>query len=413
MKKILKKFNKIAKKRDERIYLDYASLAPMSDSVKKELSHAIKIFKGNAGGLHKESLAALDVLSSARKSVADSIGALKDEIVFTSGGTEANNLAIRGALKAFKRKFPKTDAHIIVSSIEHASVLETCKDLELDGVHITYLPIDKDGFVSPKDVYESIRKETVLVSVIYANNEIGTIQPISEIAKAIRRWKKNNEADVNYPVFHTDACQAGNYLHLGVPQLGVDMMSVNGTKIYGPSGSGFLFVKRGTPILSMVTGGDQESGFRAGTESVPNAHGLSIALLEAVLMKDKESVRLIKMRDYFFSEIKKHIPEAIINGGMENRLPNNINITILGFQSEFLVISLDAHGFAVSGKSACKATDLAPSHVLEMLYKARGINMESNIGSLRITLGRDTQKAHLSDLIKSLKKVIDLQKRFI
>ncbi|MCX6735523.1 MAG: cysteine desulfurase family protein [Candidatus Parcubacteria bacterium] len=375
------------------IYLDHSATTPLDKRVLSVVQKISSEIYGNPSSLHKEGVEAKKALLEIRKDIAEAIGANPDEIIFTSGGTESNNLALFGVVQDPK-KF-----HLIVSSIEHASVLECARELEKRGAEVTYLPVDSDGLVSPKDVKEAIKENTVLVSVMYANNEIGTIQPIAEIAKVIRHSKSK-------PIFHTDACQAVNYLDMNVLRLGVDLMTFNASKIYGPKGVGALFVKRGVKISPILFGGGQEKGARSGTENVAGLKGFAEAMRITEEMKEKESARLLKLRDFFIAEILKKIPGTVLNGSAEKRLPNNVNISIPGTDAEALVIQLDARGISCSTGSACAniSHDGKVSHVIEAL----GFGRNRSASSLRFTLGRDTKKEDLFCTVNELSKILKI-----
>ena len=394
------------KKNSPKLYLDYASATPIDARVLKVLATVSKNVFANPSALHRLGVEAHTYLERARKHIAEVIGAHADEIVFVSGGTESDNLAVLGVVRAWKTAHPKTRPHIIVSAIEHAAVKATVEFLAHEGVDVSVLGVDQDGFVSPKELRKMIRPETILVSVMYVNNEIGTIQPIADIAKEIRHFKKFNTTGnphtvSKYPLLHTDASQALNYLPITVEKLGVDLISMNGSKLYGLKGTGALWVKRGTPIASILFGGDQEHGLRPGTESLPAIVAFAEAVIIANAMRPKESVRLQKIQEYCFDQLQKLPYDIRINGARENRLPNNINISIPGFQSEMLVVYLDAQGVFVSAKSACKSTDPESSHVIEAL----GYHDVGDMGSLRISLGRETKKSDIDILIKALRHV--------
>ena len=395
-----------AAKKNKRIYLDNASATPIDPQVIKKMYGVLSGTFGNPSGLHQEGVEAVNSIEKSRERVASLIGALPDEIIFTSGGTEGDNLAIRGAVASAlsTNKFSaKNKPHIITTAIEHAAVLETCRALEAAGiVDVTYVGVNANGIVDPKEIKKALTDRTMLVSVMYANNEIGTIQPIKEIAKEIRHFKKNKNS--NFPLFHTDAVQATNHLDIFTPRLGVDLMTLNGSKIYGPKGIGALYVKRGTAIMPMMTGGDQERGLRAGTESAPLIAGFAEALLIARDEQQKESRRLAKLRDAFVKDLTTKIPNTVLNGDATIRLPNNVNVTIGGVESELLVIYLDAAGIAGSAKSACKATDPSPSHVLAAI----GHDANAKEGSIRFSLGRQTTSADLKKVIVELKKILKL-----
>jgi cysteine desulfurase len=372
-------------------YLDYAS------SALKE--------SANPGAIHDLGLKEKNKLEEARARVARVLNAHKNEIIFTSGATESNNLAILGLPKG----------HIVTTNIEHASVLETCKHRGA-----TFVAVKSNGIVDPKDIKKVLTKNTVLVSVMYANNEIGTVQPIKDIAKEIRHFNKINNTKI---YLHTDATQAMNYLPVNVEKLSVDLLSFNSAKIYGPKGVGALYVRRGTPISKIMFGGDQEMGLRPGTENVAGAIALATVLENVEKIKEKESIRLIKLRDYFFLKLEDMSKclfdtEIIINGDRENRLPNNINITIPNIPSDLLVIELSAKGIMASAKSACKSGDGKASHVIEAIRTTPAKATppfkggEEIDGSLRFSLGRETTKQDIDHTIKTLTQILKKLKKW-
>ena len=393
------------------IYLDYTSSALSSSA--------------NPGAIHELGMKEKNKLGDARVKIAKILNARKDEIIFTSGATESNNLAILGLIQNFKQysKLP----HIVTTNIEHASVLEVCKYLEkTKQAKVTYVGVESNGIVNPKKIKKALTKDTMLVSVMYANNEIGTIQPIQEIAKEIRHYKKGKlefletwerdgastrnflakkypySKNSNLPVFHTDATQAINYLPFNVQKLGIDLMSFNGAKIYGPKGVGALYVKKNTPISKIMFGGDQERGLRPGTENVVGVIGLSSALEITEKIKNKEVKRLSKLRDYFFTKLSERSFDIRFNGDLKNRLPNNVNITIPNIESDLLVIELSERGIMASSKSACKQGDGKASHVIRAIHP--GTNETD--GSLRFSLGRHTTKGEIDYTIKSLSRIL-------
>ncbi len=393
------------------VYLDYASATPVDPGVLRVLFEHSKNIFANPSALHRPGVKAKQVLDAARQEVASAIGAHADEIVFVSGGTESDNLAILGTVAAFKKKYPTVRPHIIISAIEHAAVKATSEELQSQGIDVTVLPVTTKGMVDPKDVRKSMRPETMLVSVMLANNEIGTIEPIQEIAKEVRHARRHKEKDAlvssQYPLLHSDASQALNYIEISVEKMGVDLLTINSSKLYGPKGVGALYIKRRTPVSAIMFGGDQEYGVRPGTESVPAIAAFSKAVTIAGTLRAKETARLTKLREYATDKLSK-LPYSIrINGDTENRLPNNINITISGYQSEMLVIYLDAQGICVSAKSACKSTDPENSHVIEALGFE---NPDSEAGSIRISLGRQTTKKEIDYFLKSLVHVLELLK---
>lgn len=403
----------------QRIYLDHAATTPLDPKVKKAME--LFWFKnfGNPSSLHKEGRDARKAVMESRLVIAKILGAKGDEIIFTSGGTESDNLAILGTANHFRLNFSRlypqvgSDAdskskrngfakigHIVTSNIEHHAVLNPCKELERAGWDITYVNVDKNGIVNPNDIKKAIRPETVLVSIMYANNEIGTIQPISEIGKIIQNHKKEKKTD--YPYFHTDACQAGGYLDLDVNKLNVDMLTINGSKIYGPKGAGVLYVKRGVNVNPLTFGGEQEKNLKPGTENVPAIVGMAEALKLAQAGREKESKRLIKLRDVFISRLTKKIPEVYLNGDPAKRLPNNINISVMGVEGESLVLYLDEYGVACSTGSACSSMSLEPSHVITAINK----DPLYAHGSLRFTMGKLTTKQNLDYVIKILPEIV-------
>ncbi len=398
---------KLAKKPQKKlIYMDYASTSPLDPKVEVAMRPFWQRSFGNPSALHRLGVEAKNALADARRRIAAIISAASDEIIFTSGGTEGDNLAIMGVVHAAKKTIPKP--HIITTAIEHSAILETCRALEAWGVEVTYLAVGPSGIIDPKQVKEALKKNTVLVSVMYANNEIGAVQPIIEIAKEIRHFKKNKTSHPHYPYFHTDATQAVNYLPLNVAKLGVDLLSCNASKIYGPKGIGALYKKRYVQLAEMTFGGSQEYGLRAGTENVPLIVGFAQAMEIAEKMKVKESARLAKLRDYFFSLIHKNFPDAFINGDKTRRLPNNVNVSFPGYESDFLVIELDARGVLVSGKSACKSGDGEVSYVINAIRP----EADETEGSVRFSLGRTTTKDDIEYTIKSLKEIFKKQMRW-
>ncbi len=352
----------------------------------------------NPSSIHQEGLGAFKKVDEARKKIAEILFAHPDEIIFTSSGTESDNLAILGTAELSTKK------HIITTAIEHKAVLEPCRYLQKKGYRVTYLGVDKNGSVNLKEFKESLTKDTFLVSVMMANNEIGTIQPIKEIAKIIRHFKKEN--NIHLPYFHTDACQAPRFLDLNVAKLGVDLLTFNGSKIYGPQGIGALYVRRGTMIGPVIQGGGQERGLRPGTHNVAGILGLAEALTLCAKNRDKEVKSLEKVQKKLFAELKK-IPGIIINGGEENRLPNNVNFSVENLDGEQLVLELDAKGFAVSSGSACSYDSGEGS------YAIRGIggSKERAESAVRISLPRGASLGEVNKFIKSLKDIINKYKK--
>jgi cysteine desulfurase len=393
-------------KKLKKIYMDYASSALASSA--------------NPGAIHILGVQEKSKLETARVKVARILSATPDEVVFTSGATESNNLAILGVASQLQknsaalpasglrhgRNFSATAPHIVTTNIEHASVLETCKHLG----NVTFVPVESNGIVDPEKIKKALKPNTVLVSVMYANNEIGTIQPIQEIAKVIRHFNKTNNKKV---YFHTDATQAINYLPINVQKLGVDLMSFNSAKIYGPKGVGALYVRRNTPIQKIMWGGEQEYGLRPGTENVEGILKFVHAFEGVEKIKDNEVKRLTKLRDYFIAQLQhsnilKNV-RMLINGDLVNRLPNNVNITIPNIPSDLLVIELSARGIMASAKSACKAGDGKASHVIEAIRRDTDLSRRSHAevdGSLRFSLGRETMKKDIDYTLKALQEIL-------
>lgn len=379
--------------------MDYAAATPVSAVVQKAVAETAKKFLGNPSGIHSEGKAARACLEQARAHVAECLSARPDEIVFTSGATEANNMAIFGVVRAARARGVK-HPHIIVSAIEHPSVLEVAKSLENEGVRADYLPVDSRGLVDPRELRKFITPETVLVSVMYANNEIGIIEPIVDIAKEIRHARKMN--NLAYPYFHTDAAQAGNYLDINVLRLGVDLMTISSGKTYGPRGIGALFMKRGVQMNPLMYGGEHEGGRRPGTEPFALGVGFAAALTEARKMSEKESKRIQKLRDSLAIKILKKISSTSVNGSLLHSLPNILNISFDGLESEALVLYLDAVGIAVSGKSACKSSEGGPSHVIMAISKAS----TEQAGAIRFSLGRETKSEDIARVASEVFRLV-------
>lgn len=345
----------------------------------------------NPSAIYLQSKGVKEAVEGARSKVAQTIGARPSEIFFTAGGTEANNLAIKGLIGR--------DDHLLVSSIEHDSVLTPAQSLGADQI-----AVDKKGTVKLDDLMAKITDRTKLVSVMVANNEIGTLQPIKAVASVIEEVRSDRRArGVKQPIYlHSDACQAANYLDLHVSRLGVDLMTINGGKIYGPKQSGILFVKAGIELKPLVEGGGQENGLRSGTENVPSIIGFAEALEQTQAKRLAESKGLEEIQDQAFKKIKEALPDAIVNGDHKNRLVNNIHITLPGHDNERLIFALDEQGIMVAAGSACSASDETPSHVL----RAIGLTDQEAQSSLRITMGRGTTIEHIDLLIDTLRNLI-------
>ena len=401
-------------KNKKRIFLDYASITPVDEKVRVKMEQVQKQTFANPSALYKEALLAKDLVTEARQKIAGILHCQKSEIIFTSGGTESNNLALLGVFETYLRRqefnAKNFKPHFITTVIEHPAILEVCKEIERRGGEVTYLPVSEGGIVLLKDVRGAMKENTVLVSVGYANNEIGTIQPIKEIGRVIKEWRSRSakatqdkqKNNTQLPYFHTDACQASLYLMLDVLKLGVDLMTLDGIKMYGPRSSGILYKKNNVEILPIMFGGGQEGGLRSGTENTAMIAGLGVAFEIAEKIKEKESVRLLKVRDYAIEKFLKNFPEAKLNGSKDMRLPNNINICFSGLDAEFAVISLDVHGIACSYSSSCRTLkEDSSSYVVENLGRK-----DCATSSLRFTLGRESKKEDVDVLVTALKKVV-------
>lgn len=373
----------------KRIYLDHAATTYLDPRVKKAMDPFWDEKFGNASSIHKEGREARDAIEDAREKISKVINSTPEEIIFTNGGTESDNLAILGVAG----KHTEKKGHIITTKIEHHAVLNTCSFLEKQGFEVTYVGVKKDGIVDVKEIEKALRDDTILVSVMYVNNEIGTVQPIKEIGKLLN----NHRA-----IFHTDACQAAMYFDLDVKKLGVDLMTISGSKIYGPKSIGFLYVKRGVSLSPIMYGGGQERRVRPGTENVPSIVGLSEALKIAQEEKEVEGTRLAELRDYFIKRILKEIPRTYLNGHESERSPNNINVSAHAVEGEALLLYLDEYGVACSTGSACGSKDLNPSHVITAL----GAFKERAHGSVRFTLGKRTTKEDIDYTVEILDKVV-------
>ncbi len=344
---------------------------------------------GNPSSIHSYGQEARGAVEEARAKVAKLIGARSEEIVFTSGGTEANNFALKGVAYANERK----GNHIITTAIEHHAVLEPCKFLEKRGFKITYLPVDGHGLVDPQDVKKAITTKTILISVMHANNEVGTIEPVEEIGEIAR------EAGV---YFHSDAVQTVGHIPMNVDELKVDLLSISGHKFYGPKGVGAIYVRKGTRLVSLMHGGQQEKSRRAGTENVPAIVGLGKAVELAGKEVSKEAERLAHLRDKLIKGLGEKIDRIRLNGHPRRRLPNNVNISVDFVEGESMLLSLDLEGICASTGSACSSASLEPSHVLLAL----GVPPEQAHGSLRFTLGRENAEADIERVLEVLPGIV-------
>ena len=379
------------------VYLDHAGTTPLDSKVLEAMVPYFTQHFGNPSSLHSVGQEARYALDEARERVAGVLNCRPREIVFTAGGTESDNAAIHGVATALH----ETGNHIVTSSVEHHAVLHACQYLESQGFEVTYLSVDADGMVQPETVYNAINERTTLVSIMYGNNEIGTINPISEIAKSV---KKRAEELSRTIVFHTDAVQAAGYLSLDVAELGVDLLSLSGHKFHGPKGTGVLYMKRGSPYLPLIHGGGQERDRRSGTENIPGIIGLSLALEAADTVREETSQRCAALRDRIIDSVLQQIPGSRLNGHATQRLPNNANFSFTGVEGEPILLGLDMAGIAASSGSACSSGSLEPSHVLLAL----GQSAEIARGSLRLTLGRDNTEDEVEYLLGVL---VDLVQR--
>jgi len=372
-----------------RIYLDHASTTLTHPEVVKAMLPFFAEAFGNPSSIHSYGQEARGAVEEARAKVAKLIGARSEEIVFTSGGTEANNFALKGVAYANERK----GNHIITTAIEHHAVLEPCKFLEKRGFKITYLPVDGHGLVDPQDVKKAITTKTILISVMHANNEVGTIEPVEEIGEIAR------EAGV---YFHSDAVQTVGHIPMNVDELKVDLLSISGHKFYGPKGVGAIYVRKGTRLVSLMHGGQQEKSRRAGTENVPAIVGLGKAVELAGKEVSKEAERLAHLRDKLIKGLGEKIDRIRLNGHPRRRLPNNVNISVDFVEGESMLLSLDLEGICASTGSACSSASLEPSHVLLAL----GVPPEQAHGSLRFTLGRENAEADIERVLEVLPGIV-------
>jgi len=372
-----------------KIYLDYNAATPVHPEVVEAMLPFYRNTFGNASSLHSFGRSARLAVEEARKKIADFLGARPGEIIFTSGGTESDNLAVKGAAFANSK-----GNHIVTSVIEHPAVLNTCKFLEKKGCRITYVPVDEYGVVNIDELKKEISGETALITIMHANNEVGTIEPVEEIGKIA---KQNNI------LFHTDAVQSAGKIPVNVDDLKVDLLSLSGHKIYGPKGVGALYIRKGTNLESIIHGGHHEKNSRAGTENVAGIAGLGKAVELAGREMRKENKRLKKLRDKLASGIINSIKDVKLNGHPEKRLPNTLDISFKYIEGESIVLKLDLKGVAAASGSACASGTLEPSHVLS----AMGIPPEIAQGSVRFSLGRDNTEEDIDFAVRELPGIVD------
>ena len=379
------------------IYLDHAATTSVCPRAVAEMKKCLEIYYGNPSGAYEFAQQCKEKIETARKQVAKSINASKDEIYFTSGGTESDNWALFGTVRACRYK-GKRGRHIITSCIEHHAILNSCKALEKQGYRVTYLPVDERGVISLRDLERAIRNDTILISIMYANNEIGTIQPIDEIAKIAKKYNI---------YFHTDAVQAYMHIPIDVKKSGIHMMSVSSHKLCGPKGTGFLYISKGCDIEKFIYGGKQVSIMRAGTENVPGIVGMGAAVEEGFKNMYKKNLKTANVRDYFLSRIENEIEDVRLNGAEpgNERLPGNLNISFKGIEGETLLIILDMNGICASAGSACNTGEPGISHVIESI----GVPKEYADGTIRFTLGEENTVREVDfvmDILKTAIKVL-------
>jgi cysteine desulfurase len=372
-----------------RIYLDHAATTPTHPEVVKAMLPFFSDAFGNPSSIYSYGQEARGAVEEARIKVAELIGAGNEEIVFTSGGTEADNFALKGVAYANEHK----GNHIITTALEHHAVLETCKFLEGSGFKITCLPVDKYGLVDPDDVKKAITNKTILISVMHANNEVGTIEPVEEIGRIAR------EAGI---YFHSDAVQTAGHIPVSVDGLRVDLLSISGHKLYGPKGVGALYVRKGTKLVPLMHGGEHEKRRRAGTENVPGIVGLGKAAELAGQEMGKETERLAYLRDKLIKGLEKKVDHIRLNGHPTKRLPNNVNVSVDFVEGESMILNLDLEGICASTGSACSSASLEPSHVLLAL----GSSPEQAHGSLRFTLGKENAEADIERVLAVLPGIV-------
>lgn len=372
------------------IYFDNAATTALDSDVLESMIPYLKENYGNASSIYKLGKVSRKAIEDSREKIAKILNCRKEEIFFTSGGSESDNTAIKGIAHAYKNK----GNHIITSKIEHPAVLETCKVLEKEGYEITYLNVDSNGRINLKELEDSIKDTTILITIMFANNEIGTIEPIKEIGEIA---KKHNV------IFHTDAVQAVGSIKIDTEELNIDSLSLSGHKFYGPKGIGVLYVKNGIKFQKLIDGGHQEKNKRAGTENTASIVGIANALELAYENLDKHNKTIKELRDYYESQVKERIPYIKINGDINNRLPGNSNISFRFIEGEGLLLNLDLKGICASSGSACTSGSLDPSHVL----LAIGLPHEIAHGSLRISIGKYNTKEEVDYLINNLVEIVN------
>ena len=375
---------------DKMIYLDNAATTKVADSVVDAMLPYFKEYYGNASSIYQLGAKSKEALDESREYIAGTLGAKTNEIYFTAGGSESDNWAIKATADAYAQK----GKHIITSAIEHHAVLHTCEYLEKHGYEVTYVGVDENGVIKLDELKAAIRPDTILISVMFANNEIGTIQPIKEIGEIAK------EHDI---LFHTDAVQAYAQVPINVDEMHIDMLSASGHKLNGPKGIGFLYIRKGIKIRSFVHGGQQERGRRAGTENIPGIVGLAAAAKRSFSMLEEKMQKEIELRDYLISRIEAEIPYCRLNGDRKKRLPNNVNFSFQFIEGESMLILLDSKGIAASSGSACTSGSLDPSHVLLGI----GLPHEIAHGSLRLTLSEENTKEEMDYVVEQLTAILE------
>ncbi|MFA5359416.1 MAG: cysteine desulfurase family protein [Patescibacteria group bacterium] len=393
----------------KQIYLDHSATTPVDKTVLKAMLPYFSRIYGNSSSLHSFGQKALAAVNQARENIAKFLNCQIGEIIFTSGATEADNLAIFGVADILNKNSQNKKIHIITSAIEHPAVLEPFHQLEARGVEVTYLPVEKNGIVNLETFKKAIKDNTVFVSIMYVNSEIGSIQPIREIGKVIEKINKQRikQGNKNKIYFHTDAVQALNFLNCDVKYLHVDLLSLSGHKIYGPKGVGALYVKSGTPIQGVQLGGHHEKNLRSGTLNVPGIVGLGEAIKLVSKNQVKDNKKIAKLRDKFIVLIKRKVPKIIINTDLKNATPAHANISFVGAEGESILIALDLEGVAVSTGSACASASLKASPVL----LAMGIKDEIAHSTIRFTFGKNNTKEELKAVLKILPPLIKRLRR--
>ena len=378
------------------VYMDHAATTPMREEVLQRMIPFMKENYGNPSSIYTLAQQARNAVDESRRTIAKLIGCRSSEITFTSGGTESDNAAIKGAAFAMRH----LGNHIITTSIEHHAVLHTCMQMEQFGFEVTYLPVDKEGKVNISDVENAITDKTILVSIMAANNEIGTVQPIAEITNRVKDAATSMGTSI---LVHTDAVQAMGQIPVNVKEWPVDMLSMSAHKFYGPRGVGALYIKRGTPFEPLLMGGGQERQRRSGTENVPAIVGMELAISLAVMEQEEQGKKLSRYRDAIIEGLSKNVEGILINGHRKDRLPNNVSISFLGVEGEPILLGLDFSGICASSGSACSSASLEPSHVL----LAIGRTADQAQGTLRITLGRDNTQEDVDYLLEVLPKLVE------